>query len=697
MNKLIAKRLDNRKENIFFDPELSKKIGTVARQYIDCGLAALNYAIPDYDAATDLVEMNAPVLDAKAFAAADRNSPINFRHPMTFTEMTTLTTFVSQILFGGEQARSVQAQGNDDEPKAEAINGLLSWNDSKLNIYWQGYLWTWDAVVYNRGVWFESTAQDVRIETEEVEEDDITAEQIPLTNKDGTPKIRKGVQVMGYPKIPRKRTKRVYTGFHNHIDLVSPYDFICDPELPLTRFQESRFAGHRVMIPWQELKRRSELEPTSDSYVLPEVVDRIKTRKGDTTTPAPLGGTPAINNSRAAYERTHRRVTASGMGGVGAGLVPGSDAVNKDDGGEVECFNLVVRAKPSALGLYPNDEEMELFSILLTNQADVLSINTRNNRHGEFPYAVGEARPNGHHQFSPGWALAIKPVQDRVDDLNITHSQAQKRMGNILIVDASKGDISNLLSPNKNGLMIMRTQEGKGAPVADIVSQIPLMDTTANYTTEIAQWITQAETTTGAHAYVQGQSENPSQTATQFEGTQDMATGRISSIARILSESAITDQTARFVSNFQQYMPDSQIIRVLGKGSEFDPDKPPAKFAEVKRADIQGNYDVVPHDGSLPGADSQVVGAATKAIEAWSANPLLSAAFDSTIPGSLDPVRIFRDLLEKSGLPIEKFTVTREQAVKNLQSKQLSQGMGIQPGMPPMPPTQPQIPQPVVQ
>lgn len=639
--------------------------------------------------------MYAPVENKEEFSKLDRNRAICFRHPMAFTEMITLTTFIAQILFGGEQARSVEAQGPDDDNAADSVNGLLAWNDSKLSIYQQGFLWLWDCVVYNRGIWYESTAQDVKITKEVVEQDDVTAEMIPALNKDGTQKIRGGKPLMTFPKIKRFRTKREYSGFWNHLDLVSPYDFVCDPSLPLTRFQEGRFAGHRVMIPWIELKRRSELDPGDDNYVLPEVVDRIKTQKGNATPPAPLGGTQAQNTSRTNYDRQLRGATAAGIGGVGSGLVAGSDAVNKDDGGIVECWSMTIRAKPKAIGLYPDDEESELIALLITNQADVLSVNVRTNKHDQFPYAVGEARPNAHRQFGPGWALAIKPVQDRVDELNRVHSQAQARMGNILVVDETKCDVSNLLAPDKNGLLIQRKATGAGAPVDDLVKQIPLTDTTEHYNDEMAMWIQQAETTTGAHAYVQGQTNNEEQTAAQFNGTQQMATGRISSVARLLSSSAIVPQTNRFVENLQQFMDDEQMIRILGKGSDFDPDNPPQKWMLVKKADIQGNYVVVPHDGSLPGADSQVVAAASRAIEAWSTNPQLATAFDPTIPGALDPVRILRELLKKTGLPIEKFSVTRAQAQQNLQSKQMATGMGMQPQMgAPAAVAPPQIPPP---
>lgn len=677
MNPNIAIRLDNRRGNSLYDAEFSSKISKTARDYIENGLQTLNYYLADFDAATDLVEMYAPIEDSANFSKLDRNLALNFRHPMTFTEMVTLTTFLSQILFGGEQARSVEAQGPDDATKADDVNALLAWNDVKMGIYLQGWLWIWAAVVYNRGVWFEDTDQDVVVEREAIEEDDLSKPQVQVKNRDGSLRVRNGKPVMEYQKMVRYRNKRARSGFFNTLHIVSPYDFICDPTLPFMQFQQGRFAGHRVYIPWYELKERSELDPSDDKYVLPGVVAKIKTNRGNSVTPSALGGTQDANSTRTYFERQVRGGIATGLGGVGSMM--GGDQVNKEDGGTVECFNLTIRAKPKTLSMY-DDDEFELITMLTTSTGDVLSVNVRPNKHDEYPYAPAEARPNAHRQFSPGWALAIKPCQDRVDDLNQTHSTAQKRMGNILLIDPTKCDASNLLAPDKNGLMILRTDKGRGVPSEEIVKQIPLQDVTSGYNDEMAMWQKTAENTTGAHAFTQGVTEDPSQTLGQFDAVKQMATGRISSIARMLAEQALRPQTRRFVCNFQQFMDEETTIRIVGKGQDFDAENPREDYVTIQKANIQGEYDVVPQDGSMPGADAKIVAAAARTLEAYATNPAFAEAFNKTIPGALNVIKILKDMLKKSGLPVEKYEITTQEAQQN--AKQALNAQGIpQPGM----------------
>lgn len=673
MDPAVAIRLNQSDENPFYSAELASKLGETARNYVDSGLATLNYFIPDFDAANDLCEMYAPVLTAADYSNLDRTAAINFRHPLSFTELMTLTSAVAQTLFGGEQARTVDARKDEDEEAADAINGLLAWNDDKTSIFMQGFLWTWNAIVWNRGVWHEGTGQDCDVQPEKVEEQDITKPKVP--GPDGE---------MVYQTRTRWRKKRVYSGYWNRLDLVSPYDFISDPTLPTTRMQEWRYAGHRVMIPWYELQRRSKLDPSEDDYVLPKVVDKLKAQKGSTTSPnVAQMNAAAPNTTRTFYER---QLLGGSLGGiatnVSGGMLQGTDAVNKDDGGTVECFVLYIRASPKSLGLY-EDDETEIIRLLISNMRDVLSVNIMPNLHDEFPYCVGEGALNGARQFSPGWGLKLKPCQDRVDDLNLTHARAQKRMGNILLIDDTKCDVSNLLSPDKNGLMVFRKEAGQGAPAEEVVYQIPLKDTTERYPEEMAMWEKTAENLTGAHSFIQGETEDPSQTLGQFNAVKQMAFGRISSIARNLSELALVPQTRRFVMNFKQFLNEPVTVRILGDKNILDPEGDQNKFRLVQAADIQCEFDVKPHDGSLPGADSTVIAAASRVLEAYSNNPALAEAFNKTVPGAIDLVKTLKVMLKKSGLPLGELTVSKDQAARNVQSIQAGLGQPPDPNAPP--------------
>ena len=679
MEITLARRLDQNNAN--FDEVLSGKLSKTAQQYLKAGVDILEYYATDFDAANDLVELYAQI--TKEDFESNRNKPKNFRHPATATQMWTLATFLSQILFGGEVSRSVEPRKPDDEAAADAINELLSWNDAQNENYKLGFLWCLASCVFNRGVMYDRWLPKYKVSMEQIEEDDTTSEPGPIMKKDGSgPRLKDdGTPYNGYPKIKRWRKKRTKIGGYNHIDLISPYDFICDPEFPIGKIQESRFCGHRLSIAWSELKRRSELEETDPEYVLPKVVAKLKEQKGSQSAVATPAGSAAIKNTtRSFYERQRR-------GGASSGTVTGSnEAINQEDGGVIDCWCIYVRARPSQYNIY-DDHEPEILEFLVAGEKDILSVNVMPNSHDEFPYTVGEARPNAHYQFSAGWALVGKPVQDQIDYLKRRHNVALSRQGNVYLGNPSYVDLESFNSDDKDGQIIPVTAEGEGKPLDQVLKQIPVSDTTARFPDEMQMWTKIGEDTTGAHASIQGQTQDPSQTLGQFESVQQMATGRVSTIARLLSSGSLNAQTRRFVCNFQDFMPEQMEIRITGTSDDFNPDETPQKFQLIKQSDIQCEFDVTSHDGSMPGVKASKVKALTDAITAYSTNPALSQVFDTTKPGAIDPIKTFYKLLKECGFPIGGLAVTKEQAVKNLQHAQLASGAGIVPGQP-QPPDQ---------
>lgn len=684
MDKVIAARLNENSEH--YDSNLFGKLAKTAHEYLQAGLSTLQYYTADLDAANDIVQLYAPVTKAE-FEKRDRMAPNNFIHPMAATEITTLATGISQILFGAQTARRVEARQDDDEEAAKNVNELLQYNDDQQPMYLQGYLWCWDACTFNRGVFYERWRTKYQVDKVPIEEYDITGEPIPVMRLDGRgPRMRGGEIVTEYPKYTRWKTQRTPVAGYTHLDLVSPYDAVFDPMFPMLRMQEGRFAGHRVMIAWHELKRRSELPPEDPDYVLPTTVQKLKTRKNTANTNIITGGTQPTHNStsRSYYERQKRGAPQGNVGATGA--------ASKDDGGVVECFAIIIRAKPKTYDLF-DDEEAELIEILISGQTELLSVNVLPNKHDEFPYCVGEARPNAHHQFSSGWALVIKPIQDYVDYLKRRHQESQSRTsGNIFIGDPACIDFEAFTDPSKDGLLIPITAEGAGKPFDQIIKQIPVIDTTKDFVKEMDLWITHAETATGAHAVVQGETEDPSQTATQFEGTQQMAMGRISSVARNLSTGALVPQTRRMVCNFQQFMPEEMVVRITGDIESLDGEEPVERYRTIRESDIQGEFDIIAHDGSLPGTDTRKVAAMSRALEA-AANPVFAQYFDDTVPGNLNPRRLLFETLKAGGMPMKNFIIDKETAMKNLISRNMAQGIPMTPpGAPPMAPGAPPAP-----
>lgn len=716
MDESLALRLDSSSGH--YDSELYRKLGSAARDYVQNGLSVLNYFLSDFDACYDLANALAPLSSPTTstnYDKLDRTASRNFAHPAGATQVDVLATAVSQILFGGETNRRVEARRADQEPKADAMNQLLAWNDQQNDTYVDGFLWVKDAIICNRGVQYNFWSDLYAIEKEPVEY------EIPIKSRKKEPQSK---------KVTRWRSVRKKVGGYNKIVCISPYDFICDPTIPIARLaHEGRYAGHRVVLTWQELKRRSELPVEDYQYVLPEVVKKLKNQKARKGITAISPGSSMMSTSRSYFERQRRGNPTPDIGLT--------DKVNKNDGGTVECFLITIRTPPKTYGIYEDTEE-ELIEFLLAGESDLLSVNVMTNIHGEFPYAVGEARPNAHMQFAPSIAMIMKPTQDQIDTRKNAHEEQVERAGILFLADPTKCDIEDVLKDKTRiRQAICRTLDGQGTPSELVLDQIEMKDTTASFNEEMSYWKNEMEEASGAQAAIQGKTEDPSQTLGQYQDVAQMAMGRISTIARNLSTRALIRQTRQIALNLQQWAPDEQTIRITGESDrEYDPATPPPKYLTIRRepmedkekaqmdamnaayevaaqaatstgaepppmppellgvqaTDIQFEFDIMPHDGAMPGTDARAVAAVGRLIEA-SANPAFQQCFDDTIEGNMDPRALLFYMARKSDAPVKNFLITRDQAQKNLKAKMLAQGMPqMPPGQPPIPPPGPPAP-----
>lgn len=682
MDRIVARRLGE-------DKDYRARLVKLAKDYLRTGRDALAYWSSDFDMAYDIMSCYSPLSKAD-MEAIERGHPKRYILPMTATQITTMSTFVAQTLFGQATPWVVEGRRPEDEVPAEFINQLLRFNAEQQPTYLLGYLWCQDCIAVNRGVFYNSWAPMFRPEMIEVPVQDPND-----LDENGQPNT--------YMR-PTRRNKVV--GGYNKLEIVSPYDWICDPALPLWRLNDMRFCGHRTIMPVTELRRRSKLPIDHPAYVLPSAVEDLvaKAKKGiaqaDAAVPSLPGVLPnpaEIRLSRTAYERTRA-------------LQPtGNVQADKNDTGNVECWELWVRLVPSENKIYEDEptptkvdqvasavgpvgsaemgattpaapnpqgaqlnlagvdlagavspqetdtsDEPVIFQILIAGGDVLLSMTESTYAHGLFPYSVGEGRPNAHFQFSPGWVQILKGLQDYIDWLKNRHQEALSRtLGNIFVYDPSRIDVADFMNPDKEGLLIAMKPEAFGTKISDVIQQIPIKDLTENFLEEAMEFVKFSESVTAASSGMQGVVPNGADpSATQFAGTQQMGAGRMASIARLLSSQALVPQTRQFVSNFQQFLDQSQIIRFKPTDpTNIPPELADAAAVNVSKDTIQGEYEYISHDGTLPGSDGRKVAGIAKLLESAPAFP----QFFTESPGNINVRKLLLVGAKALGLQVENF------------------------------------------
>jgi len=646
------------------DEDFKKNLLKVCKDYIQHAKSTLDYYTPDLDAAHDIL-MCYSSLAKNDYIKLAKGHPRRFILPITATHIHTMTTFLTSALFGSESPWRVDAGSSGDENTVRAMNELLRWNASTQpeGIYQLGWMWIENALTYNRGVMYDRYESIFKSKWQEVEE--------PVLDEAGQPEIDPETQQPKTEKKVKKVKNRV--GGYCRCLIVSPYDFFIDPMVPLYKMQQGRFAGHRLQVPWAELQRRSTLDPEDPMYVSPKSVENLK-KKPSKGFMYPTAGTGTSGStaegelaSRTAYERGKLGGTADAR-------------ADSKDPGMVELTELWVKLVPED---YEIDErtDVEVFQIVVGNDMEVLSVSESTYEHDMFPYSVGEPRPSPFYQYSPSWVMLLKNIQDYVDYLKNRHQEAVSRtIGNVFIARADMIDIQDFEDPDKEGKFITVLPEARGMDLNQVVRQVPVVDSTANFLGEMKGFINFAESTSGATQGLQGQASGNG-TATEFQSTMQMATGRLSAIARLLSVQGIVPQTKRIVSNFQQFLDMDLIRRIEGEDLLDMTDGQPNEIT-ISQDTIQGSFDYIPHDGTLPGPDGKKVAALSRALDVAAKFPGVFQPME----GSLDPRKIILDILRAGGMKVEQYRWTPDQivrvqqAVAQAQAQQMAQAGGPPPG-----------------
>ena len=606
------------------DKQYHDRLTRTVKQYVELGFRNVEYWAPEWDTAHDLIMCYAP-LTKTDYERLEKGHPKRFVLPMTATQITTMTAYLAQILYGDSTPHKVEPRGPQDEVPAEHVNTMLTWNAEQQPTFLLGTLFIQDVLTFNRGIFYNSWQPLTRPESYEVEV------EIPgEVGEDGQP-----------AKYLQTRRRQKTIGGFCKMELVSPYDWIADPSAALWKAQTGRFMGHRFKIPWTELLRRSKLPTDHPAYVLPEAVEALKKkRRPNSNLPPSLTGHGSVTGtrpdqamSRSFYER--QRITGP--------LV--AETANHADPGTVECVELWVKMVPKDQGIH-DGEDLTVFQFILANGDTLLSVVESTYDHGMFPYSFAEGRPTGHYQFGPSWAFMLKGLQDHVDYLKNRHQEAlQRTVGNVFVANPHYVDLEDFLNPDKEGLLIPLKPAAAGQKIGDVIQQIPIKDLTEGFNDEMRGFVEYSENVTGANNYMQGNSDAAG-TATEFAGTQQMAAGRMSSIARLISVQAIVPQTKQFVAMFQQFLEDSQKVRYVA-----DPFTSPTQLLnvnvlEISRDTIQGEFDFIAHDGSLPNGDAKKVAAIARLMQAAQAFP---QAF-TPAPGNIDPRALIIAGAKASGL-----------------------------------------------
>lgn len=354
---------------------------------------------------------------------------------------------------------------------------------------------------------------------------------------------------------------------------------------------------------------------------------------------------------------------------TGRGDKRGTESRRHDMARPLDVIHYFIRVIPEDIGLgdgeYP---EWWLFGLAGDNvvvQAQQLGLD-----HGQLPVTVAAPDYDG-HSMSPISRLEMTyGLQEVIDWLFNSHmANVRKAINDMIVVDPFIVNYHDVANPGPGKLIRLRRQAwGRG--VKDAVMQLQVSDVTRGHIQDSAYITDILKFVTGAQDAISGIRRNTSErvSATEASNVRTSALSRLEKAAKVMSLQAHYDIAYQMAWNTRQLMEDETYVKIIGDWEqvlreELKPEGYEQGRMRVRPSDLDINFDVIPHDGSIPSNGNPDLW--LRMFQVITQNPLLARHFDV--------VRMFKYGAKLAGAKnlndfVRKNVMSDEEVMKQLQA-----------------------------
>lgn len=226
--------------------------------------------------------------------------------------------------------------------------------------------------------------------------------------------------------------------------------------------------------------------------------------------------------------------------------------------------------------------------------------------HNQFPVGVCSPDTDGHSPLALGRLEVIYPSQAAMDWFISTHvANSRKTVNNMFVVDPYILNMDDLKEGN-SGLLLRIRQEfyGEMGAVDKAIKQLQVSDVTRGNINDVIFLDELMKEAAGDADNVVGRQRTHSGrvTATEISTSRSSALGRLGALAQIVSLQLHYDLAFQQGWNTIQLMSEEVWAEVLGDASEYEDLAPVNGKVKVTKDDIDINFNIIPGDGTIPGA-----------------------------------------------------------------------------------------------
>lgn len=529
----------------------------------------------------DMVFRSKKKVDREDQIAKTEGKPTKMIVPLTYSQIVTFVAFSVMSITQNSRFFELEPTGTEDNPLTEPIELILE-RDLRRN-QWNAFLIQFFLDIGRFGIGAAEVCyrEDYRwMRTNQKE------------TVEGAFGVTSEKETTGFQQIP------VFIG--NRIYPVSPYRFLPDTRIPLTRYQEGEFCGSEDVFSLSSLEGQPDVFNTDKipKYTDVGYKDRLSVSRVDL---GPIGTEPRINSNL-------------GTSTDGNASHDGSSMVTS---GPVVITKMVLDIRPKKafkdekdVSMLGDEEHPIRYLCWVANDKTIVRFEEAYYLHGMFPYMFAQYMPDQHMGCSESLASVCAQITELVTWKINAHIIAQRNsLDGKLVIDPSGIDTKTLSSRSP---FIYMKKAAAGLDVNRYVKEIATTDSTMNVMKDVGDLDGLLEKISGFSAQMQGQYSQGRRSATQDRVVAQGAGARGKTTIGGIWDTAFEPLGKQLIANNRQEMDAETFARVMGKrdwGTNTETQQPFTieEIFTLFKADpvsIAMSEDFFVFDGTLPSEKS---------------------------------------------------------------------------------------------
>lgn len=291
--------------------------------------------------------------------------------------------------------------------------------------------------------------------------------------------------------------------------------------------------------------------------------------------------------------------------------------------------------------------------------------------HGMKPVVACSPDFDGHSVISTSRMELGQPLQHAINWLYNSHiTNVRKAVNNMLVVDPGLANFNDVTDTRAGAVIRMRKSVWGLGRIKDAVMQLPINDVTRNNMNDVSALMNIDDRVSGAQDAVSGLISQKKERISSFESRQaaTSAISRLEKDSRIMYVQAYYDLAYMMAFHTIQLMEEDTYVNITGRLLQ---DLPKEYNVDRERVAVKSElfnnfrFDVIPHDGSIPGSHGDPV-ALNQFFATITRDPSIAQAFDiiklTKVIGRELGIKNVDDFVNKGGGAVLPDEVVDEQA-----------------------------------